>query len=54
MNHSNEKLNDLVEIARDGKNFYEHAATKVSDTELKNLFTRLAAIKGDIVLGLTS
>jgi uncharacterized protein (TIGR02284 family) len=54
MNHSNEQLNDLVAIARDGKNFYEHAATKVSDAELKNLFTRLAAIKGDIVLGLTS
>lgn len=53
MNHSNHLLNDLVAIARDGKAFYEHAATKVGDAELKGLFNRLAAIKSDIVTGLT-
>ena len=54
MNPSNQTLNDLVCIARDGKSFYEHAATKVDDAELRNLFTRLAAVKDDIVLGLAS
>lgn len=54
MKPSNQTLNDLVSIARDGKSFYEHAATKVDDTELRNLFNRLATIKGDILLGLGS
>jgi len=54
MNRSNHMLNDLVSIARDGKSFYEHAATKVNDAELKKLFSRIAAIKGEIVLGLTN
>ena len=29
MNHTHHILNDLVEVARDGETFYEHAATKV-------------------------
>ena len=54
MNPSNDKLNDLVSIARDGKDFYEHAATKVSDPELKSLFSTLALIKAQIVSELSS
>lgn len=54
MNHSNHRLNDLVAIARDGKGFYEHAATKVNDPELKALFNRIASIKGEVVAGLSS
>jgi uncharacterized protein (TIGR02284 family) len=54
MNHSNNKLNDIVAIARDGKEFYEHAVTKVNDPELKTLFSRIASIKGDIVASLSS
>ena len=54
MNHSNSNLNDLVSIARDGKNFYEHAATKVDDAALKTLFTRIAASKAAIVQGLSA
>lgn len=42
-------LNDLIAIARDGKSFYEEAAQKVDDVELKNLFTRIAGIKGHLV-----
>lgn len=53
MNRSNTLLNDLVAIVRDGKSFYEHAATKVSDPELKKLFTRIAGIKGDIAMSLS-
>ena len=54
MNHSNKMLNDLVSLARDGKGFYEHAATKVIDPELKTLFTRIAVVKGEIVTGLSN
>jgi uncharacterized protein (TIGR02284 family) len=54
MNHSNKLLNDIVAIARDGKSFYEHAATKVNDPELKSLFIRIAAIKDEIVTDLSS
>ena len=43
------RLNDLIEIARDGKSFYEEAATKVKDAELAALFTRIAGVKGRIV-----
>ncbi len=53
MNHSNQILNDLASATRDGKGFYEHAATMVTDPELRTLFTRLAKVKGDIVQGLS-
>ena len=54
MNHSNHILNDLVSATRDGKSFYEHAATMVTNPELKTLFNRLAKVKGDIVQGLSN
>jgi uncharacterized protein (TIGR02284 family) len=54
MNHSNQMLNDIVAIARDGKGFYEHAAGKVSDPELKTLFKRIAVVKNDVVTSLSS
>lgn len=54
MNHSNHILNDLVSVARDGKSFYEDAATKIDNPELRTLFTRLATVKGDIVSSLSS
>ncbi|KFN42578.1 PA2169 family four-helix-bundle protein [Arenimonas oryziterrae] len=53
MNHSNKNLNDLVSIARDGKDFYEHAAAKVDDPALKTVFTRMASVKNDIVQSLS-
>jgi len=53
MNRSHDILNDLVATTRDGKDFYEHAVTKVKNPELKGLFTRLAAVKSDIVEGLS-
>ena len=42
-------LNDLISIARDGKDFYEEAAQKVDDAELKTLFARIATTKAQIV-----
>ena len=47
-------LNDLIEIARDGKDFYTEAASKVKDAELSALFTRIVGIKGDIVTRLSA
>lgn len=47
-------LNDLIEIARDGKDFYTEAAKKVEDAELSALFIRIAAVKQDIVGSLSS
>jgi uncharacterized protein (TIGR02284 family) len=42
-------LNDLIAISRDGEDFYLEAARKVEDGELAALFTRMAAVKADIV-----
>ena len=42
-------LNDLISIARDGKDFYEEAAQKIDDAELKTLFARIATNKAQIV-----
>lgn len=47
-------LNDLIEIARDGQDFYTEAAGKVKDPELSGLFTRIAGVKSDIVTRLSS
>lgn len=47
-------LNDLIEIARDGQSFYQEAAQKVDDAELASLFTRIAAVKSDIVTSLSA
>ena len=47
-------LNDLIEIARDGQEFYTEAAGKVEDAELAALFTRIAGVKNDIVRSLSA
>lgn len=47
-------LNDLISIARDGKEFYEEAAQKVGDAELKTLFARIATTKTQIVTELSA
>ncbi len=54
MKHSNQVLNDLVAIARDGQEFYHHAAGKVSDPALQDLFARIGTIKAEIVTGLSA
>lgn len=47
-------LNDLIEIARDGGDFYTEAAGKVEDRELSSLFTQMATHKRDLVSGLSA
>jgi len=47
-------LNDLIEIAHDGKDFYTEAAGKVKDPELSALFTRIAGVKTDIASSLSA
>lgn len=47
-------LNDLIEIARDGSQFYSEAAKKVDNPQLSALFGRMATHKHDIVQGLSS
>jgi len=53
MNNSTKILNDIISVTRDGKEFYEHAATKVDDSELMILFARMATVKGQVVTGLS-
>jgi uncharacterized protein (TIGR02284 family) len=47
-------LNDLIEIARDGAEFYTEAAGKVKSGELATLFTQMAGHKREIVQGLSA
>ena len=47
-------LNDLIEIARDGNQFYTDAAEKVKAPELSALFGQMAAHKREIVDGLSA
>lgn len=47
-------LNDLIEIARDGGDFYTEAAGKVQNPELSSLFGQMAAHKREIVDGLSA
>lgn len=47
-------LNDLIAIARDGQDFYTEASKKVEDTELSALFSRIAGVKQNIVIALST
>lgn len=46
-------LNDLLAITRDGQAFYEEAAQKVDDPELRALFTRIGAVKSQLTTELS-
>lgn len=49
-----ERLNDLIEIAKDGADFYHEAAEKVKNPELVTLFNRIAGVKTKIVTVLSA
>lgn len=53
-NKTEHSLNDLIEIARDGGDFYTEAAGRVEDSELSALFGQMATHKRDIVAGLSA
>ena len=44
-----EKLNDLLVICRDGKDFYEYAARQTGDAALQNLFLEMARIRQGVI-----
>ena len=48
-----EVLQELVQIARDSKSFYESASREVEDTNLKLDFQRMAEIKGELIAQLS-
>lgn len=53
MDDTNTKiLQELVQIARDNAGFYESAREQVKDPALKDLFTRMAAAKRNLIQGL--
>ncbi|WP_417660740.1 PA2169 family four-helix-bundle protein [Pseudomonas sp.] len=43
------QLNELIEITRDGKRFYEHAITEVKDVRLQTMFRDLSTVKTQII-----
>ena len=53
MNPSTIRLNELIEITRDGQHFYQHAMTEVKDVELQHMFRDLAQAKTHIIQALS-
>ena len=47
-------LQDLVQIARDSKSFYESAMKEVDNTSLKMEFQRMAEAKGELISKLST
>lgn len=48
------QLKELVQVARDGAEFYEHAFGQVDDPQLRSLFSRMAAAKRELINGLSA
>lgn len=48
------QLKELVQVARDGVEFYEYAFDKVQDAQLRSLFSRMAAAKRELINGLSA
>ncbi len=48
-NRDSRLVHELIEICHDGQQFYQHAATEVTDCELKSLFREMANIRTGIV-----
>lgn len=49
MNKSTDLLNELIEIARDGKKFYLDAAAKVTDGEVQLIFRTQANVREQLI-----
>jgi uncharacterized protein (TIGR02284 family) len=49
MNKSTDLLNELIEIARDGKKFYLDAATKVTGAEVQQVFRTQASAREQLI-----
>ncbi|MGQ7960029.1 ferritin-like domain-containing protein [Pseudomonas sp. SP16.1] len=49
MSSKTAQLNELIEITRDGKHFYEHAHDEVKDIRLQALFRDMARAKTEVI-----
>lgn len=47
-------LNDLVQVTRDSKEFYEDVAKETSDARLRDVFTRMAGAKAGLIGALSA
>jgi uncharacterized protein (TIGR02284 family) len=54
MSDSNNILPELIEVSRDGGEFYAEAAESVRDSELSKLFKRIARAKSDLATELAN
>ncbi len=48
------QLKELVQVARDGAEFYEQAGGQVDDAPLRSLFAQMAAAKRELINGLSA
>lgn len=54
MTQNADKLNDLIQILRDGRSFYQDAAGKVTDPALRVLFHDMAATRAAVIVDLAA
>lgn len=54
MTHNADKLNELIQILRDGRSFYQDAAAKVENPQLRTLFHDMAASRAAVIDDLAS
>lgn len=47
-------LQDLVQVSRDSKTFYEDAAKETGNARLRDVFTRMASAKGGLISALST
>lgn len=52
MSRNTDTLNELIEILRDGRTFYDEAATKVVDPELRTLFHEISTSRAAAIIDL--
>lgn len=53
MTQNTDLLNDLVQVTRDGKSFYEDVARETTDARLRGIFERMAAAKAGLIAALS-
>ncbi|MFA5496437.1 MAG: PA2169 family four-helix-bundle protein [Porticoccaceae bacterium] len=54
MTSSTAQLNELIEITRDGKEFYDHARDEVKDVRFKALFADMSQAKNEVIQALAA
>lgn len=52
MTSATSKLNELIEITRDGQRFYQHAIEEVKNPQLQSLFRDMAQAKTQVIQAL--